>query len=501
MPSKHPLGWRYVLHTTEDFIKNQQNWPINIQKEEKEKQQKKQQEQDEKKDEKRTEAKKEQQEQQQQREDEQVQQEHEWRRGRGENVTHNQAYGVQSKDVKKGEEEPQSKYSPQELAFLRSLQEEKDYIQSLEIDSGHRDPPPIDNSPIVTIDELDQFTPDNWIPRSSELVRITGKHPLNAEPSLSVLYDAGLITPNKLHYVRSHGSVPHILWETHTIDVQNGAMTLSMDALTKYDVINIPIAIACDGNRRKEVNMVKRSKGFDWGPGAVSCAYWKGPLLRDILLSAGVEEPQFQKSYTRRWVNFEGADDLPDGKYATCIPLDYAMDPTSDIILAYEMNNQHLPPDHGYPVRVMIPGYVGGRCVKWLSKIWISETENDSYYHIYDNRVLPSFVTDRDSEFAKTMFHHPSTACNEQNLNSVVVKPAQGECIDLAKIKKGQTYRIEGYAYDGGGCEVQRVEVSLDGGDKWLYCTRKVSYRQVLLSSTAIRFLNLLREDHFPMLG
>jgi nitrate reductase (NAD(P)H) len=66
-----------------------------------------------------------------------------------------------------------------------------------------------------------------------------------------------------------------------------------------------------------------------------------------------------------------------------------------------------------------------------------------------------------------------SSACNEQNLQSVIVKPAHGESISLDKAKKGKTYRLEGYAYDGGGHEVQRVEVSLDNGATWLYCIRK----------------------------
>jgi nitrate reductase (NAD(P)H) len=122
----------------------------------------------------------------------------------------------------------------------------------------------------------------------------------------------------------------------------------------------------------------------------------------------------------------------------------------------------------------VIPGFIGGRCVKWLAKIWVSGKENDSYYHIYDNRVLPSFIVDRDSEFATTMFNHPSTICNEQNLNSVIVKPAHGERINLEEVKKCKTYRVEGYAYHGGGHEVQRVELSLDGGQNWLYCIRKV---------------------------
>lgn len=234
--------------------------------------------------------------------------------------------------------------------------------------------------------------------------------------------------------------------------------------------INIQVALACDGNRRKELNMLKRSKGFNWGSGAVSCAFWKGPLLRDVLLAAGV--PEKSEEGRRYWVNFAGADDPSEGTYETCIPFQYAMDAKNDVILAQFMNDVLLPPDHGYPVRVVIPGYVGGRCVKWLRKIWISDKENDSYYHIWDNRVLPSFITEKDGEFANTMFAHPSTACNEQNMNSVIVKPAQGEKIPLTDARKGETYRIEGYAYDGGGHEVQRVEISLDGGSTWLYCIR-----------------------------
>lgn len=271
----------------------------------------------------------------------------------------------------------------------------------------------------------------------------------------------------------ARSAVPHLLWETHTLEVEGGKLRLSMNDLrNRFESINIPVALACDGNRRKELNMIKRSKGSNWGSGAISCAYWKGPLLRDVLLAAGVS--QTKPASPKLWVNFEGADSPSEGNYATCIPFEYAMDPTNDVILAQFMNDVPLPPDHGHPVRVIIPGYIGGRCVKWLEKIWVSSEENSSYYHIWDNRVLPSFITEKDGEFATTMFNHPSTACNEQNLNSVIVKPAQGEKIQLIEARKGKAYRIEGYAYDVGGCEVQRVEVSLDDGETWLYCIRKV---------------------------
>lgn len=140
--------------------------------------------------------------------------------------------------------------------------------------------------------------------------------------------------------------MPRLLWEFHTIDIEYGKLVLTMNDLkNKFDTINIAVALACDGNHRKELNMIKRSKGFNRGSGAVSCAYWKGPLLRDFLIAAGI--PEFMPSHAgkRCWVNFEGADDPSEGKYATCIPLQYAMDATNDVILAYEMNDVPLPPN------------------------------------------------------------------------------------------------------------------------------------------------------------
>ncbi|KAF3014890.1 hypothetical protein E8E15_004993 [Penicillium rubens] len=465
LPQHHPQGWRYVLDTTEDFIKYQQDWPVNVRRRQQEEEQKRKNEKLKEND------------------NQEPQNEHEWRRGRGENVTHNEAHatsqqrpdydrGGRDKDQEKG---PQEKYSPQELSLLRLLEAESNYMKTLKQNDGTvESPAKLGKEEDFSINEDDQFTPDNWIPRSPHLIRLTGKHPLNGEPDLEALYGAGLITPNSLHYVRSHGAVPRLLWETHQLEVEGGALVLSMDDLLhNYESINIAVALACDGNRRKELNMIRRSKGFNWGAGGISCAFWKGPLLRDILLDAGIQVPDPHHGKPPRWVHFEGADELSEGKYATSIPLAYVMDYENDVILAYEMNNARLPPDHGYPVRLIVPGYVGGRCVKWLHRIWVSDKENDSHYHIWDNRVLPSFILDKDSEFSHIMFRHPSTACNEQNLNSIIAKPGHGEAIPLTNVNKDRTYRIAGFAYDGGGHQVERVEVSLDGGQTWLYCIRK----------------------------
>ncbi|KAH8434013.1 putative nitrate reductase [Aspergillus melleus] len=415
-PEVHPKHWRYVLHTTEDFIKYEEDWPIN------------------KKDPKKP---------------------------------HTQANGINGT--------ANDKYTPEQLAFLKNLQDEAEYFRTLKINDG-KGVSPVKDAPMpADVNDQDKLTPDNWVPRSDRLIRQTGRHPLNAEPNLSELLDAGIITPSSLHYVRSHGPVPHLLWENHKLEISAGiSLSLFMDDLVdQFQSINIPVVLACDGNRRKEVNMVKRSMGFNWGAGAVSCAYWKGVLLRDVLIMAEIEQLMADYPNQRLYVNFQGSETCAEGKYETSISLDHIMNPENDVLLAYEMNNNPLPADHGYPVRLIVPGFVGGRCVKWLQSIWVTDKENDSHYHIYDNRVVPSFVEDRSSDFGKAMYNHPSTACMEQMLNSVIMRPDHGEKIKLEGAKNGEKYRVQGYAYNGGGNEIQRVEISLDGGNSWLYCTRQ----------------------------
>jgi len=204
--------------------------------------------------------------------------EHDWKRREGQNSKHHDAYATtgddhdksRKHDEKKDEEgkseddKLREKYSPQEIALLKTLKHEKEYISKLRQNDGKRVSPMKDhNRSTISIDEADQFSPDNWIPRSDDLIRLTGKHPLNAEPHLTHLFDAGLITPNELHYVRNHGPVPYLRWDFHTIDVENGKLKLTMEALKHdFDSINIPVALACDGNRRKVLNQIRKSKGF-----------------------------------------------------------------------------------------------------------------------------------------------------------------------------------------------------------------------------------------------
>jgi nitrate reductase (NAD(P)H) len=454
-PDVHPNFWRYVLHTTESFIKYEQPWEINLKKKNG-----KEQKQD-----GATQPK------QQGNPDNQSQPKQNCEQGdRKQNETD------QGKDTNGSNSN--SKISHEEQALLEFLQNERKLRSLMQKDDGKGFSPLQDETLPEQIDEADQFTRDSWIPRNDKLIRLTGKHPLHAEADLRTLFEAGLITPSPIHYVRNHGAVPHLLWENHTLEVTaSEKLTFMMDDLKEeFESINIPIFIACDGSRRKELNMIKKTRGFNFTAAAAGCSYWRGVLLRDVLTKAGATEMLTSNPDKNFWVNYHGADELGQGKYEMSIPLEYAMDATNDVILAYEMNDHPIHPDHGYPLRLIVPGWVGARSVKWLSKIWISEDENDSYYHIYDNRQLPSFVTDTASDLAQIMFRHPSTICNEQMLNSVVVRPEQGERVDLVDVKLGKKYRIQGYAYNGSGNEIDKVEISLDDGDSWLYCVRKVSW-------------------------
>lgn len=250
------------------------------------------------------------------------------------------------------------------------------------------------------LDPRDESTADNWIERNSSMVRLTGKHPFNSEAPLNRLMHHGFITPVPLHYVRNHGQVPKAQWADWTVEVTGlvkRPMKFTMDQLvSEFAYREFPVTLVCAGNRRKEQNMVKKSKGFNWGSAGVSTTLWRGVPLSDLLRRCGI----FSRKGGALNVCFEGSEDLPGGggsKYGTSIKKEYAMDPSRDIILAYMQNGELLTPDHGFPVRMIIPGFIGGRMVKWLKRIIVTTKESDNFYHFKDNRVLPTHV---DAELA-----------------------------------------------------------------------------------------------------
>lgn len=144
--------------------------------------------------------------------------------------------------------------------------------------------------------------------------------------------------------------------------------------------------------------------------------------------------------------------------YAASIPLAKAMDPRGDVILAYEMNGQTLPRDHGFPVRVICPGIVGARNVKWLQRITVSNDESDSHWQQNDYKGF-SPSTDWDTvDFSK------SPAIQNMPVTSAICNLQQNQSVS---VNENGFITVQGYAWSGGGNKIVRVDLTADGGKNW----------------------------------
>lgn len=312
----------------------------------------------------------------------------------------------------------------------------------------------------------DLKTPDNHVERDPRLIRLTGIHPFNVEAPLSDLFDEGFITTKDLHYVRNHGAVPRvedaeILDWTFSVEgmVERPVSMTLRDLIRDYEQVTYPITLVCAGNRRKEQNVVRKTKGFSWGAAGLSTALWTGVTLPELLARAVPKRGA-------RYVCFEGADKLPNGYYGTSVKLSWAMDPERGMMVAHKMNGEMLHPDHGKPLRIVIPGQIGGRSVKWLKRIVVTDAPSDNWYHIYDNRVLPTMISPEESADLPDTWKDERYAIYDLNTNSAICYPAHDEKVSLAS--SADTYKFRGYAYAGGGKRVTRLEVTLDQGRTWL---------------------------------
>ncbi|KAJ3562976.1 hypothetical protein NP233_g9237 [Leucocoprinus birnbaumii] len=317
------------------------------------------------------------------------------------------------------------------------------------------------------INPSDVATPDAWVPRDGRMVRLTGKHPFNAEAKLKDLYTQGFITPSSLFFVRNHGAVPivdqHLAnnWKLKVHGLCSKPVTFTLDDLRrKFRVVTIPVTLVCAGNRRKEQNMVQKSLGFSWGAAGLSTALFTGVYLADVL-------EYVLPLRGARHVVFEGCDDLPNGPYGTSQLLSWARDKRKGMMLAWAMNGLPLEPDHGFPLRLVVPGQIGGRSVKWLSRIELSEHESQHHLHFRDNKVLPMPVGPDQARAESHWWYDPRYIIRDLNVNSAIASPDHDEILDLSAQGADGTYPVKGYAYAGGGRRVTRVEVSTDDGDSW----------------------------------
>ena len=175
-------------------------------------------------------------------------------------------------------------------------------------------------------------------------------------------------------------------------------------------------------------------------------------MLRDVLLAAGVSDVSDVSH-----VHFEGLDSDPAGeKYGASIPIEIAMDPNRDVLLAYEMNGEPLPKDHGYPIRVVVPGVVGARNVKWLKSIKLSKDESPSHWQQNDYKGFGPSEDWDTADFKKAV------SIQDYPIQSAILQPQDGDTIS-----DSEEITVKGYAWSGGGRGIIRVDVSVDGGKTW----------------------------------
>lgn len=290
--------------------------------------------------------------------------------------------------------------------------------------------------------------------RHPGLIVLTSK-PCNAETPGETLADH-FITPTDQFYVRNHMWVPKVegTGADHavTIELPDGdTKTYTLRELReKFPAYKVTATLQCSGNRRKHMTAAGlRTNGLQWNVGGISCAQWEGVRLADVLADAGfpVRAAQNGEETEAKHVWFSGLE-----AYGSSIPLDTAVDPRADVILAYGMNGEPLPKDHGFPLRALVPGTVAARSVKWLSKITLSEEESPAQWQQRDYKCFgPNEAGKEDWESAPAIQEMPVTS----SITSVKVGGEDKETT------------VRGYAWSGGGRKIARVDVSLDNGQTW----------------------------------
>src|SRR5207253_4535604 len=207
---------------------------------------------------------------------------------------------------------------------------------------------------------------------------IRGEAPLNLETPFEKL--ERFITPTESFYVRTHFPIPSIdrdAWWMRIEGEVEKPFAINYEELLELESATMPATLECAGNNRSFLD--PKVKGVQWGLGAVGTAKWTGVPLSNLLNRARVKASACE-------VVLEGADGgmledpkSPPGKlhFARSIPLEKAR---ADVLLAYKMNGGELPPQNGFPVRAIVPGWYAMASIKWLQRIIVTDEPFTGYY-------------------------------------------------------------------------------------------------------------------------
>jgi DMSO/TMAO reductase YedYZ molybdopterin-dependent catalytic subunit len=270
-------------------------------------------------------------------------------------------------------------------------------------------------------------------------------HPLNCETSIRALI-GGVVMPNARFYVRNHFQIPNLDPTTFRLTVSGQVerpLSLSARDLQNMRSQTWVVTLECAGNGRTLFD--RPTEGEKWAVGAVSTAEWTGVPLMEILDRAGVRTGAHE-------VLFRGAD---------CGSVESQSDPIrferslrledvrgGDVLLAYAMNGEPLPIQHGYPLRLIVPRWYAVASVKWLSEIELTDRPFTGYYQC----VKYQYECERDDQIVR----EPVTL---QRVRALITDPAPGTAVQPGELV------IRGVAWSG-AAPIARVEVSV-GGSRW----------------------------------
>jgi DMSO/TMAO reductase YedYZ molybdopterin-dependent catalytic subunit len=276
-------------------------------------------------------------------------------------------------------------------------------------------------------------------------------HGTNAETRFEALRDVGYRVPNARFFVRNHTATPQLdpaTWRLRVFGsgLRGQPLELRLDDLLRMPARRITAAIECAGNGRSLFadQQGTPASGTPWRLGAIGVAEWKGVPLAEVLERAGLHRGALD-------VMAQGLDapyvtgGVDYGHIRRPLPIEKALD---DVLLAYEMNGEALPPDHGFPLRLVVPGWIGIASVKWVGQLEVSATPLSSPWSTKWYRMTgPSYPAD-------------APPLGEQPVKSAFELPWG------AQLAAGRRQRVSGRAWSG-RAPIRAVEVSADGGASW----------------------------------
>mmetsp|Transcript_28323 Transcript_28323/g.58003 ORF Transcript_28323/g.58003 Transcript_28323/m.58003 type:complete len:558 (+) Transcript_28323:266-1939(+) len=316
-------------------------------------------------------------------------------------------------------------------------------------------------------DDIDLFDdePARNLARSKHLIMVD--EPLNTETWTSVLKKT-YFTPSEVLYIRNHAPVPaEVNPEKHCVDFVLGTAdqpflirSLKLGEIASGPELSVPAVLQCAGNRAADNIRATGPTGYfgtkfeNMGVGMVGCGVWGGVALQSILET--VYGDLLRSGGDDLWVEFHGLDG-----YFTSIPLAIVLDKHREALLATHLNGNPLSRDHGFPVRVFLPGVIGARSVKWLSKVVLRYGEGQSPWNKQFYKAQLPGKTERLKDMPSAM---------ELPLNSLILSN------DASASQPGGNHFLHqsgkrvlsGVAYSGfTGDQVSAVQISKDQGESW----------------------------------